>query len=116
MPRFRLPPFVGFTFLLGACASLSAGDPELYQSLDERDVSLASRLLQETLETAPDGATRTWHNQESGRRGSVTPTRTYLSESGRFCRDYREELTIGERDGRFYHTACRDETLGWVWL
>jgi surface antigen len=101
---------------LVACASLSAGDPDLYQRLADSDVNLAAELMQTTLESAPDGATRQWRNQATGNGGEVTPLRTYVSGGGDFCRDYREELAVAGDSGRFYHTACRDEAVGWAWL
>ena len=101
---------------LGACAGLTGGDPALYQSLADSDVQLASRTMQSTLERAPDGSTRSWANEQTGHRGSLTPTRTYISDSGYFCREYREQLVVGEQSGSFYNTACRDENARWVWL
>jgi surface antigen len=73
-------------------------------------------LIQTTLESTPDGATRRWTNQQTGNSGEITPLRTYVSEGGYFCRDYREELDISGNSGRFYHTACRDDSARWVWL
>ena len=102
--------------LVAGCASLTAGDPSLYQGLAESDVKLAARLAQTTLESAPDGATRRWTNQQTGNSGEITPLRTYVSERGYFCRDYREALSVADNTGRFYHTACRDDVAGWVWL
>ena len=101
---------------LAGCASLTAGDPALYQGLAESDVTLASRLVQTTLESAPDGATRRWSNRQTGNGGAVTPLRSYVSEGGYFCRDYREELAVGTDTGRFYHTACRGDAARWAWL
>jgi surface antigen len=101
---------------LAACAQIAAGDPTLYQGLADSDVSMASQLVQTTLESAPDGATRHWTNQQTGNSGEITPLRTYATEDGYFCRDYREELAVGAQTGRFYHTACRDDAAGWVWL
>ena len=96
--------------------SIAAGDPTLYGGLADSDVSLASRLVQTTLEKAPDGATRRWTNDQTGNSGEITPLRTYATEDGSFCRDYREELAVGGTTGRFYHTACRDDAARWVWL
>jgi surface antigen len=107
---------LAIVLLLGACAGFAGGDPELYQGLNDRDVTLAAGLLQETLEGAPDGATRSWLNPDSGHRGTITPTRTYLSAAGTFCREYREELVVGEQTGRFQHSACRDDGARWRWL
>jgi surface antigen len=102
--------------LLAGCASITAGDPALYQGLAESDVKLAARLAQTTLESAPDGATRRWTNQQTGNSGEITPLRTYVSERGYYCRDYREALAVAGNTGRFYHTACRNDAAGWVWL
>jgi surface antigen len=98
------------------CANLSAGDPVLYEGLADSDVSMASRLVQTTLEKAPDGATRRWTNAQTGNSGEITPLRTVATEDGYFCREYREELAVGTNSGRFYHTACRNDETGWVWL
>ena len=101
---------------LAACAGLAAGDPALYRGLAESDVALAARTVQETLEIAPDGDTRSWTNGQTGNRGQITPLRTYVSEDGHFCREYREELAVAGDSGRYYHTACRGEAAGWAWL
>jgi surface antigen len=101
---------------IAACAQMTAGDPALYQGLADSDVTLASRLVQATLEKAPDGATRRWTNDQTGNSGEITALRTYATEDGSFCRDYREELAVGGTTGRFYHTACRDDADRWVWL
>lgn len=111
--RILLP--VAILLPLGACARLTGGDPALYQSLADSDVQLASRTMQSTLQRAPDGSTRSWVNEQTGHRGSLTPTRTYISDSGSFCREYREELVVGERAAGS-HAACRDENTRWVWL
>jgi surface antigen len=106
--------------LLGACAAPgpddAAADPGLYGRLSDRDVVLAAALLQEALETAPDGTARAWANPATGHGGRVTPMRSYLSEGGYFCRDYQEELAVGGRTGRFEHAACRDQAGLWIWL
>jgi surface antigen len=114
LPRILTVTIV--TLQLVACAGLSPGDPVLYQGLAESDVKLASGLIQTTLESTPDGATRRWTNPQTGNRGEITPLRTYASEDGHFCRDYREELAVGGTTGRFYHTACRTDAAEWVWL
>jgi surface antigen len=106
-----------FTVLaLAACAGVPASNTALYDRLDERDVVLAASTMQQALESAPDGATRDWANDANGHRGSITPTQTYLGANGHFCRDYREEVRLGDEVGRFHHSACRDETERWVWL
>jgi surface antigen len=106
--------------LLGACAAQgpneAAADPSLYGRLSDQDVALAAALLQDALETAPDGAAHAWTNQATGNSGRMTPMRSYLSEGGYFCRDYQEELLVGGQTGRFEHAACRDQAGLWIWL
>jgi surface antigen len=114
--RSRILTSAIVTMQLAACASLAPGDPGLYQGLADSDVKLASRLVQTTLESTPDGTTRRWTNQQTGHSGEITPLRTFVTEDGSFCRDYREELAIAGDSGRFYHTACRDDSARWVWL
>ena len=114
--RPRILTVTTVTLQLAACASLSPGDPALYQGLAEGDLNLAARLMQTTLESTPDGATRRWTNPQTGNSGEITPLRTYVSERGYFCRDYREEFALAGDSGRFYHTACRDDSARWAWL
>ncbi len=101
---------------LSACAMFSGDQTRIYGSLDDEDIRLAAATVQQSLETAPDQTTRSWSNPASGRRGSVTPTRTYLSANGLFCRDYVEEIAGKEEKGSFQNTACRDESERWTWL
>ncbi len=104
-----------FSVQLGACASLG-DDYALYDQMRASDVAMAARLMQDTLERAPDGAIRGRVNPKTGHRGAIAPTRTYLSENGHFCRAYREELVIGQETGQFQNTACRTDDGRWVWL
>lgn len=106
----------GLSLVLGACTTLAGGDPELYGRMSESDVTLAARLVQTALENAPDGATRSWSNDTTGNRGTITPVRTYLSGGGLYCREYREELVVEGESGRFRHTACRDTDARWRWI
>jgi len=101
---------------LGACAAIKGGDPDVYGTLSDQDVSIAARLMQQTLEGAPDGTTRRWSNDQTGHGGAITPVRTYVTEGGHFCRDYREELATTSAEERFLHTACRTEDARWVWI
>jgi surface antigen len=101
---------------LGGCAMLGDDQAALYSPLDDRDVTLAANTLQQALEQAPDGTSKTWRNEATGNSGSITPTHTYLSAGGHYCRDYVEDLVHHDGKGRFHYTACRDETAHWTWL
>jgi len=98
-----------FASLLTACASntILQGDP--YSDLTEQDVSLVARLLQRTLDHAPDGTTRRWTNDQSGHSGAITPVRSYIASTGQYCRDYREDLSVNGENRNYLYSACRDE-------
>lgn len=116
MTRCNMIVFGLAALQLSACTMSSSDQTRMYGSLADEDVRLAAATVQQSLETAPDQTTRSWSNPTSGRRGSVTPTRTYLSANGLFCRDYVEEIVSEEEKGSFQNTACRDESERWAWL
>jgi len=94
---------------LAACAADVGTHADPYEALTENDVSLVARLLQRTLDHAPDGTTRRWTNDESGHSGAITPVRSYIAESGQYCRDYREDISIDGESQNFHYSACRAE-------
>lgn len=97
------------SFLTACNAITLPTNDDPYSGLTEQDVSLAARLLQRTLDHAPDGTTRRWINDQSGHRGAITPVRSYIAETGQYCRDYREDLEVGGQKRNFLYSACRDE-------
>ncbi len=94
--------------LLGALIGNEVG-----QSLDRADRLYAQRTAQRTLEHAPTGQTSTWVNPDSGNSGSVTPTQTYRSPDGRYCREYQTTVVVGGRQSQGYGTACRQPDGSW---
>ncbi len=92
------------------------GDSSLYSKMTREDVRLASITMQETLEGAEDSAPRGWSNRYSGNSGMITPLKTYLTESGMFCRDYRETIVIRDRAEAHLNRACRDPNGVWRWV
>jgi surface antigen len=98
-------------------AGLAAAEVEvrvpIRDALAPADRRLAEATLQQALETHPSNLGLTW-NQPSGNRGSATPLRTFQTESGIFCRDFREIviLTDGSVDTAV-DTACRDSDGIW---
>ena len=81
--------------------------------LDQRDHELATRNAMRTLEYAPTGQTSTWSNPDNGHAGNFTPTRTYQEPSGRYCREYQQEITVGGQRHQSYGTACRQPDGSW---
>ncbi len=81
--------------------------------LDERDKRLADQAAQRALETAPSGTSVPWKNPDSGHAGTVTPTRTYQTARGSYCREYQQTVTIQGKQERAYGTACRQPDGSW---
>ena len=94
--------------LLGAWAGSEVG-----RQLDERDRLLASQAIQEA-HTAPIGQTITWNNAQTGHAGTVTPTREGTNDqTGAYCREYQQTVTVGGKTQDAYGTACRQPDGTW---
>ena len=63
-------------------------------SLDKADELEAQQAYSRALESAPTGNSTTWSNPDSGNSGTYTPTRTYQTDNGRYCREFRQTVTI----------------------
>jgi surface antigen len=94
--------------LLGAYIGSEAG-----KSLDKADQAYAHRAEQQAY-TAPVGQTIHWNNPESGNQGTFTPTREGTeANSGAYCREYQNTVTIGGQLQKSYGTACRQPDGSW---
>src|SRR4051794_18462363 len=70
-------------------------------------------VLQRTLETVPSGQAVGWSVPETGRKGTVTPLRTFHAQVG-FCREYRVTEVGPDGPGPTANgTACRDASGIW---
>jgi len=78
------------------------------QDMDELD----QYKTQKVLESSPTGSTVAWNNPDTDVDYSVTPTRTYESDSGP-CRDYTTEAVIEGRAEIVHGTACRSDDGSW---
>lgn len=87
--------------------------PELRNEMTDADVALAIETMQGALETSANGEGGNWLNPESGNSGAIAPVRTYQTDAGLFCRDFREELTVGGRTAAYDATACREDDGVW---
>jgi surface antigen len=81
--------------------------------LDQKDKELAAQNAQRTLETARTGQSTAWQNPDSGNSGTLTPTRTYQTASGQYCREYQQEIVVGGERQQSYGTACRQPDGTW---
>jgi len=81
--------------------------------MDAADRREAAQAAQHALETAPSGTSVAWHNPDSGHSGTITPTRTYQTQSGQYCREYQQSVTIEGKQQQAYGTACRMPDGSW---
>lgn len=84
------------------------------QGLSRTDIDLHWETLQGACEEQPDGETRSWSNDRTGHRGSVTPLRS-VEDEGRRCRDVLTTITAA-RTVRSRHRMCRMEDGVWKFL
>jgi hypothetical protein len=61
--------------------------------------------------TAPVGDTIYWNQSDAS--GAVSVVRDGYSASGRYCREFQQEVTIGGRSERAYGTACQQPDGSW---
>ena len=94
--------------LLGGLLEGPQGD-----ALDKADRQYAARSAQHTLESAPIGTTGKWENPDSGHYGTITPTRTYPTPSGRYCREFHQTISVGDSTEEAYGTACQQPDGSW---
>lgn len=75
--------------------------------------ALTDQVVQDALENALSGSEVTLADNKLEGAVSITPTRTYKSESAHWCREFVEEVMVdGEKTVRF-GLACRENTGEW---
>jgi surface antigen len=94
---------------LGGCTYTDWRDS--FSDLDHAQMNAA---VQAALETRQTGESGNWANPASGHRGTVTPTRTWVADDGRDCRDYQQTVTVGDVTRVGYGSACRAANGVWV--
>jgi surface antigen len=90
--------------VIGAIVGGHVGD-----SMDKADRIQAHHAL----ETARTGQRVAWTNPDNGREYTVTPTRTYVQENGRYCRDFTTWGWIDGYEEKLHGTACRTANGTW---
>ncbi len=79
------------------------------RSMDRVD----QNCIAQTLEQAEDNRAVAWRNPDARTDYRVTPTRTYSTNDGRYCREYTTEAKIGSKTQLTYGTACRQPDGSW---
>lgn len=80
---------------------------EVGKSLDNADKAAMRQTSQYALEATKAGHTSNWSNPDSGNSGTVTPTKTYQTAEGEYCREYQQTVTVAGKTQEAYGTACR---------
>jgi surface antigen len=81
--------------------------------VDDKDKQIAAQSTHQALETGPAGQPVKWTNPENGHTGTVTPLRTYQTQTGQYCREFTQTVTIDNRPQQSYGTACRQPDGSW---
>jgi len=81
--------------------------------LDDRDKRMAAQAAQQAFESNQTGQSSDWRNPDSGNSGTVTPTRTYQIANGQYCREYRQDIMVGNEKHQTHGTACRQPDGAW---
>ncbi len=97
---------------IGAVAGALIGG-QIGKSMDETDRKMAELSSRQALEFSPSGSSVEWKNPDNGHKGSITPTKTFKSPSGRYCREYTQEVIIGGETHKAYGKACRQPDGNW---
>lgn len=85
---------------------------EIGASLDNADRAYAASAQQRAY-SAPVGETIQWSNPQSGNYGTYTPKRDGYSSSGRYCREYQQDIVVGGKRQSGYGTACQQPDGSW---
>ncbi|SLN36017.1 RT0821/Lpp0805 family surface protein [Oceanibacterium hippocampi] len=85
---------------------------EIGRSLDRADKAALERA-QNKAYNAPIGEPITWNNPDSGNHGTVTPLRDGTSSSGKYCREFQQEIIVGGERQNAYGVACRQPDGSW---
>lgn len=96
---------------IGALVGALAGS-EVGRSLDSADRLAAGQATYQA-HSAPIGEPISWNNPESGNSGTITPTRDGYSSSGRYCREYQQDIVVGGQRETGYGTACQQPDGSW---
>ncbi len=85
---------------------------EIGRSMDEVDRMKAEQAYARAA-TAPVGQQIAWNNPQTGNHGTIMPLREGTSASGSYCREFQQDVTIGNKTERAYGTACRQPNGSW---
>lgn len=86
---------------------------EIGKSLDSADRAAMAQSQYQALEYTPSNQAVAWRNPDSGHTGTVVPKPAYQTQSGQYCREFTQTVTVGGRTEQAYGTACRQPDGSW---
>lgn len=101
-----------FAMVTGAVVGAALGNG-LGKKLDEADRIKMYQAQQVAFESYPSGQASNWYNPDSGNSGSFTPSPAVQNDSGQYCREYQQTVTIGGEVQEAYGKACRQPDGNW---
>jgi surface antigen len=102
------PAAIAGSVILGGLVGGAIGD-----RMDAADKRQANQAAARALESSPSGQSVAWHNPDTNHSGTVTPTHTYQTTGGQYCREYQQTITIDGQPHQSYGTACRQPDGSW---
>ncbi len=97
---------------IGALAGAYLGS-EVGKSLDNADRLAMRDSTQQTFESGRSGQTVAWRNPDSGNSGTILPQPAVRDQSGGYCREYQQTITVDGRTEQAYGRACRQTDGSW---
>lgn len=85
---------------------------EIGASLDNADRAAMGNATTRAY-TAPVGQQITWNNPQSGNAGTITPVRDGYSNTGAYCREFQQTITVGGQHQQAYGRACQQPDGSW---
>lgn len=84
---------------------------QIGRSMDEQDRACVGHAL----ELAGNGRAVQWINEDTGAQFLLSPTRDF-TQSGKPCREFSLEVTLGDRRDASRQQACRNDNGTWAML
>jgi len=86
----------------------------LYNGLANDNLQRADENLQFVLERHPSQNAESWHSPDGSVTGFVLPVRSFKIQSGHYCREFFEAVSIGDVWRSAEGTACRTDEGRWI--
>lgn len=99
--------------MVGAGGGYLAADYRVEQRLAALEAAAAAdraarqQAFLAALESSISGQSVAWENPDSGRRGAITPVRTFKTVEGQWCREYAADEWLGQKQEISRAIACR---------